>query len=62
MTSSYYDPFGFHNIQEIVDIRLIFEIICMFYFILILSSFQMMRKEETNNNRRKNACEQEPTV
>ncbi len=36
------------NIQEIVDIELIFELIYMFFFVF-LSSFQMIRKQETNN-------------
>ncbi len=40
----------FHNIQEIVDIELMFELISMFIFIYsFLSSLQMTRKEETNN-------------
>ncbi len=38
-------PIQFHNIQEMVDIELTFELICM----LFLSSLQMIRKEETNN-------------
>ncbi len=46
MTSSWGSPLEFHNIQEIVDIELMFEQICMFFF---LSSLQMIRKEETNN-------------
>ncbi len=38
------------NIQEIVDIELMFELICMFFFIYsFLSSLQIIRKEETNN-------------
>ncbi len=45
MTSSWGSPLEFHNIQEIVDIELMFEQICMFF----LSSLQMIRKEETNN-------------
>ncbi len=50
MTSSWGGPLEFHNIQEIVDIKLIFELICMFFlFIHFLSSLQMIRKEETNN-------------
>jgi len=47
MTSSYYDHFGFHNIQEIVDIRLIFEIICMFYFIF---NFILIPNDEKRGN------------
>ncbi len=35
MTSSWGGPLKFHNIQEIVDIELIFELICMFVFLLI---------------------------
>ncbi len=43
-------PLEFHNIQEIVDIKLMFELICMFVcFFVFLSSFQMIRKEEINN-------------
>ncbi len=51
MTSSEGGPLEFHNIQEIVDIELMFELICMlfFVFVCILSSFQIIRKEETNN-------------
>ncbi len=51
MTSSGGGPLEFHNIQEIVDIELMFEVICMFFccFFVFLSSFQMIRKEETNN-------------
>ncbi len=50
MTSSGGSPLEFHNIQEMVDIELMFELICMFFlFILFLSSLQMIRKEETNN-------------
>ncbi len=49
MASSGRGPVEFHNIQEIVDIELMFELICMLFFIKILSSLQMIRKEETNN-------------
>ncbi len=43
-------PLEFHNIQEIVDIKLMFELICMFVcFFVFLSSFQMIRKDEINN-------------
>ncbi len=50
MTPSGGGPFTFHNIQEIVDIELMFELISMFLFIYsFLSSLQMIRKEETNN-------------
>ncbi len=45
MTSSGGGPLEFHNIQEIVDIELMFELTCMFF----LSSLQIIRKEETNN-------------
>ncbi len=38
-------PIQFHNIQEMVDIELTFELICMFF----LSSLQMIRKEEIDN-------------
>ncbi len=41
-------PLEFQNIQEIVDIELMFELIRMFFFVF-LSSLQMIRKEETNN-------------
>ncbi len=50
MTSSWGGPLEFPNIQEIVEIELMFELICMFvYFSVFLSSLQMIRKEETNN-------------
>ncbi len=51
MTSTGGGPLEFHNIQEIVDIKLMFELICMFvcFFFVFLSSFQMIRKEEINN-------------
>ncbi len=51
MMSSGGGPLEFDNIQEIVDIELMFEVICMFFccFFVFLSSFQMIRKEETNN-------------
>ncbi len=50
MMSSGGGPLEFHNIQEIVDIELMFELICMFCFLFVfLSSFQIIRKEETNN-------------
>ncbi len=42
-------PLEFHNIQEIVDIELMFELIYMFFLCVFLSSFQIIRKEETNN-------------
>ncbi len=45
-------PLEFDNIQEIVDIELMFEVICMFFF-FFLSSFQIIRKEETNNKQEK---------
>ncbi len=48
MKSSGGGPLEFHNIQEIVDIELMFELICMFFFVF-LASFQMIRKEETKN-------------
>ncbi len=48
MTSSGGGPLEFHNIQEIVDIELMFELTCMFFFVFLFS-FQMIRKEETNN-------------
>ncbi len=46
-------PLEFDNIQEIVDIELMFEVICMFFFFFFLSSFQIIRKEETNNKQEK---------
>ncbi len=49
MTSPGDGPLGFHNIQEIVDIELMFELICMFFLFIFLSSFQIIRKKETNN-------------
>ncbi len=49
MASSGRGPVEFQNIQEIVDIELMFELICMLFFIKKLSSLQMIRKEETNN-------------
>ncbi len=44
-------PLELHNIQEIVDIELTFELICMFvcFLFFFLSSLQTIRKEETNN-------------
>ncbi len=48
MTSSGGSPLEFHNIQEIVDIELMFEVICL-CFLVFLSSFQMIRKEEINS-------------
>ncbi len=44
-------PLEFDNIQEIVDIELMFEVICMFFccFFVFLSSFQMIRKEEIHS-------------
>ncbi len=55
MTSSGGGPLEFDNIQEIVDIELMFEVICMFFccFFVFLSSFQIIRKEETNNKQEK---------
>ncbi len=52
MTSSGGGPLEFDNIQEIVDIELMFEVICMF-FVVFLSSFQIIRIEETNNKQEK---------
>ncbi len=48
MTSSWGGPLEFHNIQEIVDIKLMFELIAcfIFYFFNLLSSLQMIRNEE----------------
>ncbi len=48
MMSSGGNPLEFHDIQEIVDIELMFELIFMFIFVF-LSSLQIIRKEETNN-------------
>ncbi len=48
MTSSWGGPLEFHNIQEI-DIELMFELICIFFFCCLFSSLQMIRNEETNN-------------
>ncbi len=55
MTSSGGGPHEFDNIQEIVDIELMFEDICMFFccFFVFLSSLQIIRKEETNNKQEK---------
>ncbi len=55
MTSSGGGPLEFDNIQEIIDIELMFEVICMFFccFFVFLSSFQIIRKEETNNKQEK---------
>ncbi len=52
MTSSGGGPLEFDNIQEIVDIELMFEVICMFFccFFVFLFSFQIIRKEETTIN------------
>ncbi len=35
MTPSWGGPLEFHNIQEIVDIELMFELICMFVFVFL---------------------------
>ncbi len=51
MMSSWGGPLKIHNIQEIVEIELMFEHICMFFFVVFLSSLQMIRKEETNNKK-----------
>ncbi len=43
-------PLEFHNIQEIVDIKLMFELICMFVcFFCLFILIPMIRKEEINN-------------
>ncbi len=47
MTSPGGGPLTFHNIQEIVDIELMFELISI--FILFLSSLQMIRKRGNNS-------------
>ncbi len=50
MTSSWGGPLEFHNIQQIADIELMFELICMFVFVFCLFILnKMIRKEETNN-------------
>ncbi len=36
MTSSGGGPLEFDNIQEIVDIELMFEVICMFFVVFVL--------------------------
>ncbi len=50
MASSLDGPLEFHNMQEIVDIELMFWLICKFVFVffVFLSSLQIIRKEETN--------------
>ncbi len=53
MTSSGGGPLEFDHIQEIVDIELMFEVICMFFVVFLLSSFQIIRKEEINNKQEK---------
>ncbi len=48
--SSWGVPLEFHNFQEIVDIELMFELICMFVsFFVFFSALQKIRNEETNN-------------
>ncbi len=46
MMSSRGGPLEFQNIQEIVDIELMFELICMFFFFffIILTNDQEKRK------------------
>ncbi len=47
MTSSWGGPLEFHNIQEIVDIELMFELICMFFCflsIILITNDQETRK------------------
>ncbi len=46
MMSSWGGFLEFHNIQEIVDIELMFELICMIF--VFLSSLQMIRKRGNN--------------
>ncbi len=47
MTSSWSGSLEFHNIQEMVDIELMFELICMFF--CLLSSLQIIRKRGNNS-------------
>ncbi len=55
MTSSGGGPLEFDNIQEIVDIELMFEVICMF-FVCFLSFYphsKLSEKRKPTINRRK---------
>ncbi len=47
MTSSGGGPINFHNIQEIVDIELMFELISMFFlFILFYPHYKLSEKRK----------------
>ncbi len=48
MTSSGGGPREFYNIQEIVDIELMFEVICMF-FVVFLSFYPHSKLSEKRN-------------
>ncbi len=48
MTSSGGGPLEFDNIQEIVDIELMFEVICMF-FVVFLSFYSHSKLSERGN-------------
>ncbi len=50
MTSSGGGPLEFHNIQEIVNIELMFKLICMLLFFLVsFYPHYKLSEEETNN-------------
>ncbi len=46
-------PLEFHNIQEIVDIELMFELICMFFFCLFILIPNDQEKRKSTVKRRK---------
>ncbi len=48
MTSSGGGPFDFHNIQEIEDIELMFELICKFFY--IYSFFILITNDQKRGN------------
>ncbi len=53
MTSSGGGPLEFDNIQEIVDIELMFEVICMFFLLSFYSHSKLSEKRKPTINRRK---------
>ncbi len=53
MASSGGGPLEFHNIQEILDIELMFELICMFFFCLFILITNDQKRENQQENRRK---------
>ncbi len=54
MTSSGGGPLEFHNIQEMVDIELMFELICMFFlFILFYPHYKWSEKRKPTIKQKK---------